>query len=251
MKRNWRDKVSADCIRQLEYHRLSKAFFENVPDSLPELFKFATSGGFDQFNKDTGDLLTATPEHYEEVELGDELVQFVNVLWPDAPWGTLTPHPVRLPPNGARIVRQFQELVLLFETEPKLRGFVYLAISFFGTFAVQKIQGIAEKSNLPEFTDIVTSSQKGDLRPALEAAGKILEHIGKSLQGKPIPKGKIDREKTEVINLIRENEKQRLSWDEVRDALEFGGIYFKDAENLRIFAYRVSKRKNARRSRRA
>jgi hypothetical protein len=42
------------------------------------------------------------PEDYEEVQLGSELVQFVNVVWPDAPWGTLTPRVVRLAPNGGR-----------------------------------------------------------------------------------------------------------------------------------------------------
>jgi len=241
-RKRWQDKVSERCIEGLEYHRREKAFYHSVPADLADLYRFSISGGFIQFTKDTGHLLNAKPEDYEEVELGQELTEFLNNI-SIKPWGPLTPGVIRIAPNGARIIREFQQLVLLFEKNPTLRAVFYLITPIFGGFARDKIEEMARKLDLPDFAAIAVAFQNGDLHPLSKATGKILENVGRALQGKSLPKGKLDHEKIGFIDFIRQNQKEKLSWKEMRDALEFGGIHFDDAETLRVFAHRVRNRK--------
>ena len=234
----WRDKLSADGIRQLEYVRRTKDFYARVPGTVPAMFEFGLSGGlqeFLRFNNETADLTSARPEHYEEVEVSKKFVRLIKSLKFGEPWSNLTPGVKRFSPGHANFIRRFQSLVLQFESDPKSRATAYLlislAVSLFGDLVESKIQEVAEKSNGIEEQGKRTTQVIKDL-------GKIVENLGRTLQGKSVPKGKRDTEKIKMINLIRKNEIQKLSWDEMFAALKFAGIYFPNAESLKVFSHR-------------
>src|SRR5262245_2781342 len=101
--KTWRDKLTPDCVRQLEYRRRLKTFDSEMPPGLPDLIEFISSGGIErykQFFDNTEDLTRAAPENYEEIEISEGLAEFVKTLGLGEPWDSLVPGSKKLPPNG-------------------------------------------------------------------------------------------------------------------------------------------------------
>ena len=66
-----------------------------------------------------------------------------------------------------------------------------------------------------------------------------------------LPKGKVNLERAELANLILQFEKDRLSWEELRDAIRYaGGNAPEDPEALRLWVWRSQRQRLIRRRKR-
>ena len=82
-------------------------------------------------------------------------------------------------------------------------------------------------------------------RESLWVFGTALANVGKVYRtGDPAPitKGRASPELTDVVKAIRKHEKRRLSYRELKDAIEYTGIHCSDENSLRLFVHRARKR---------
>jgi len=74
--------------------------------------------------------------------------------------------------------------------------------------------------------------------------GTTLQEIGAIFRGnsRPATKGRVNTELLDIIRKIREHEKNKLTYRELKDALEYVLIY-QDEDALKLFVHRAKKRK--------
>jgi len=75
--------------------------------------------------------------------------------------------------------------------------------------------------------------------------GTALSNVGSLLRtGDPTPttKGRANPELIDLIREIRKHEQKRLSYRELKEAINYAGLHCPDEESLRLFVYRAQKR---------
>ena len=140
----------------------------------------------------------------------------------------------RVPAGLVDFLESVSETALFFESDPRMRGLAY----FFGYVLLQVLKGYLDIGGrqIPPLPSNPSHEQ------CLHFAGKLLENIGKGMQGKGLLKGKTDFELIDTLKLIQKHETQKMTWKERRDALAFAGCHVSDADSLRVFAHRARRK---------
>jgi hypothetical protein len=140
-----------------------------------------------------------------------------------------------LPAPVARFAEVMQLVTLALE-DPEMR----IAAGFVSAFAVLLAGDIYEGVSRSHYGDAGPKTYK-DFTWTL---GTTLEILGKGIKtGKgPHLKGKINIELIEMIKILRSHQKGKLTYRELREALEYAGVSPPDEETLRLFEWRARKK---------
>jgi hypothetical protein len=174
------------------------------------------------------------------VEVTSELLDYVASIPEAAPLVVgVRPGKKRLAYNAGRFVEIFQALVLGLEREPATRFAVASIAAMLGTLA----WGGFENEKSQRFGNAaLTGEQMTEVVGAvLERAGRAIRRHGKAAK-QDAPKGRVNVELIELIQRIRRSQRQKLTTNELLQALEYAGIHMPDVESLRVFEWRARKR---------
>jgi hypothetical protein len=226
-KRSWREKLDLDGLNSLEGFKKAAEAFKTSKDSSQWRAK----------------LLKIADQHPQIRVLGivDVLPEFLTLLLSNEELAKLiaqfesTPGKKVLPGPVARLVEIAQSVTLALE-DPQMR----IVAGFASAFAAVIVGNIYED---------ISKSHYGDAGPKnskdwLWTIGTTIESVGHAIKtGKgPKLKGKINRELAEMIKMIRSHQKERLTYRELRLALEHAGVSAPDEETLRGFEWRARKK---------
>jgi hypothetical protein len=228
MKRrgDWREKLDPEGVSCLEGFRKTAEVRATVKDSSQWRAKL------DAIRAQHPELrvlakVDVVPEFLKLVLANEDLANLVSSF-------EQTPGTKVMPRPAARFVEVTQLVTLALE-DPQMR----VAAGFISGFAALILGNIYRDVSRGYFGDA------GPQKPEdwMWTLGTVLEILGQGLKGKsPRLKGKINLELIELIKIIRTHQKERLTYRELRAALEYAGVHPPDEEALRLFEWRAHKK---------
>jgi hypothetical protein len=221
---SWRDKVDATGLNNVEGYRQIREVLASLTDSAE------TQRALDYIA-----IQFPAVRRMETVDVKDKFLELIAAagLAKDQ---SFTPGEKELPYNLARGIRRSQAVALMLEKHPQTRLLAGFAVSLLSMFFGNVFDDVRKR----QFGDSTLNFEQ-----AMWAAGETLEFWGKSLKrGGPVdlPKGRVNVELIEMINVIRKHETQKLTFRELFDALQYAGIHVPDEESLRVFVFRAERR---------
>jgi hypothetical protein len=225
-KSNWREKLDDSTLELLEGVRKASEIRNKITDPV------ALHAKLEQIAVEHPQIralkqIAVLPEFLERLLKSDLTAQFVQSFQPTA--GSKT-----MPERVAQFVEVMQLVTLAME-DPEMR----IAAGALAGITTLILGAIYEDVSKSHFGDAGSTKEGKELW----TLGKTLEILGKTLQtGKPPDiKGRVNVELIELIKLLRKYQKVKLTYRELREALEYAGVHI-DEESLRVFEFRARKR---------
>lgn len=227
---HWAEKLDPEAIAFLDAYRMARSNYRPPPTKIEDLpswlkqFAEAASG----FPKDPASLHTRTVTVEKK---------FLDLLSQGGPpfADMLKEGENALAPGLAMMVEAAQTCALLFEAAPNVRLGVYFAIGL----AYRLGRPLWDRLRFEQFGKDPLDQQKIE---TLAAMG--LEFVAGLLRGQwKKPKGRINPELIEIINLIQRYSAIPLRPSEIRVAVLYAGINVPDEDTWRVWLHRARKRK--------
>jgi len=226
-KSDWRNKLDDWALQMLEGYRKSSDSRHNLTDPSKWHAKLEEIAKEHPQIRVLGQV-EVLPEFLDHLLRNEELAKLISEFNPSP--GTKT-----MAGPAARFIDVMQFVTLALD-DPQMR----IAAGFAAGFAALIFGNIYEDISRRYFGDA------GPKNPQDWAwtVGTTLEVLGTTLKsGKPPNlKGKVNVELLQLIRILRQHEKVRLTYRELRDALAYAGVHVADEDALRIFEWRARKK---------
>jgi hypothetical protein len=229
MKRGseWRGKLDAWAVEFIEGYRKASAVRNTLSDRAAWRAKLEEIATQHPQIRVLGQV-DVLPEFLDLLSRSESIASLIAELEP-------TPGSKTLSEPVARFIEVMQGVTQALE-DPEMR----IAAGVISAIAITVLGSIYENTSKAYFGD----AGPRETKEFMWLAGTTLEFLGKTFKtGKPPDlKGKINVELIELIKVLRQHQTSKLTYRELRDALQHAGLHVPDEETLRVFEWRAKKK---------
>jgi hypothetical protein len=228
----WQEKVDQYCRSYIEVYPEICRLLAQLPESI-DLSSIQSLRSTKEVYKQLREFSEHHPElsKTKSIRLKPEFVQMMEEV--PAFKGMVAVGEQEYPAEFAKILGPMQELALFpgLPHELKMGGY-YLLASYYA----------ALKDLFGKMRRMQYGAEPLDRTKVLTLAGQVFEMFGQACRGRPTQsKGRYNAELIRLVKMIQEHQTEKMSSEEIREALAAAGVSVPEGDTWRIWLWRAGK----------